>query len=364
MRNNVDEKIKKMLNDDIYIPQKITNRIRTSLEEDRKGVYLTMKLNKVIAAMIGIIVIGTGAVFAGKVIIENMNSVEIAKEYGYFEKVDMDYVKDAGLGIKIENYFIDQGRVGVTINLQTEEEIDSAEIYSTNLTGSNSYSEIIDGKIYIYSDESETGIEYKSRWDLIKFIDENGNEIRYDEDTIGGRGPELGEYEVLSNNVVSTLYTKPIYQEVTASKMKVVIKRVITHKDGNEKEYIGNWEFEIDIADKYLNKSNSIKYNGTVNLENVVVEKAELSATKLIVRLKAENLQKLLYRTEDNREILYGFPRLFGEEGEYNHEEINTEQSNYYDKNEMVFKFDISKFNAENSYKILLDGGMEITLTK
>ena len=191
-----------------------------------------------------------------------------------------------------------------------------------------------------------------------------GDEIRYDEDSIGGFGPKFGEYENIDNNITRTLYTMPIYKNINTNKMIITIKRVEIYTDNGKKEYIGNWKFEIDIADKFISTSDNIKYKGTVNIEDVVVEKAELSATKLIVTLKTKDLIKLLYGTNDNNEILYGNTRLFGEEKEYDNVEINTEQSNYYDKNEIVFKFDISKFNAENSYKIILEGGMEITLTK
>ena len=364
MESKFDDELNKMLNEEVNIPQKITNKIRSSLEEKRKGVYVGMKLNKVVATIVGIIIMSTVAVFAGKAIIEmeKRKVVDIAQDNGYFEKVDMDYVYDAGIGVKIEKYFIDQGRVGITINIHAEEEIDYAEIYSTDIKESGTYSEEINGNTYIHFDESEIGKEYNRRFDIIRFIDENGNEVRFDEDSIGGRGADMPKFENIDNNTIRGLCEKVLYQEVTTNKMKITIKRIILYKDGNKKEYVGNWNFEVNIAEKYLNHSNTIKYQGTVNLPNVVVEKATLSATKLVVTLKTENLNKLLYGT-DNK-LIYERPRLYGEAGEYDSGIINTEQSNYYDKNEMVLKFDISKFNAEDIYKIILDGGMEITLTK
>lgn len=364
MESKFDNELSKMLNEEVNIPQKVTNRIRSSLEKKRKGVHVGMKLNKVVATVVGIAIMSTGAVFAGKAIIEmeKRKVVDIAENNGYFEKVDMDYVYDAGIGVKIENYFIDQSRAGITINIHAEEEIDYAEIYSTAIRESGTYSEEIDGNIYVHVDESEIGKEYNRRFDIIRFIDENGNEVRFDEDSIGGRGADIPKFENIDNNTIRALCEKVLYQEVTTNKMKVTIRRIILYKDGNKKEYIGNWDFEINIAEKYLNHSNIIEYEGTVNLPNVVVEKATLSATKLVVTLKAENLNKLLYGTGDK--ILYEKPRLYGKEGEYDSGVMHTEQSNYYDKNEMVLKFDISKFNAEDVYKIILDEGMEITLTK
>lgn len=349
----IEQKLIEILNKDIYIPQKVSNQIKLSLKEEGKGVGINMKLKKVLATTIGIVLVGTTGVFAGKVIIDNMNSVDIAKEQGYFEKVDSDYIYHSGLGIRIENYFIDQGRVGVTFDVQSGEEFESFDLFNTTLTQNNTYSEEVEGRTVIHWDESESGLEYSNRYDIIKFVDKNGNEVRFDEDSIGGRGPEY-KYEKLENNVKRALYTTPIYQEVTADKMKVNIKRVVTHKDGNIKEYIGDWEFEIKIADRYLNKLNQIEYKGTTNLEKVTVEKATLSATKLIVTLGTDNLEELLYGSSENKEPLYGGVQLHGGEGEYNNQEINTERSNYYDENKIVIKFDISKFNSEDSYKIIL----------
>lgn len=370
MDNKLDKKISAMLNEEIYIPQKISNRIKISLEKKRKGIWLNIKFSKIVTTIALLLIVGTGVVFASKVIIDRIKSIDIAKEYGYFEKVDVDYIIDSGIGVKIEDYFIDKGRVGVTINIKPEEtfgnnkEIKEIEAYSTELRESNTYTEEIDGKFYVHFDESEQGLEYNERFNLIQFFDENGKEVKFDEDSIGGRGPEYGQCEYLDDDTVKFLYTKPIYQEVKAEKMKITIKRLSIYTQTEKKEYIGNWEFEIDISDRYKNKSDVIKYNGTVNLESIKIEKAELSATKLIVTVKTEDLRKLLYGEDGKGEILYGHPRLFGEEGEYNQEDINSEQSNYYDKNEIVFKFDISKFSSENSYKIVLDGGMVITLYK
>lgn len=362
MENKFEDKLSKMLNEEVNVPQKITNTIKKSLEEKDKSVYVRTKLNKIAATMVGIIIIGTGVVFAGKAIIESRNSVYIAEENQYFENVYMDYVYDNTIGIKVEKYFIDQGRIGITFNIQANEEFDKIEMYSTTLTKDGTYSEEINGTTYIKWDESEVGKEYNRRFDIIRLVDENGNEVRFDEDPIGGRGAEILQYEKLDNNKMRILYQTPVYQEITTNRMKVVIKRIVTYKEENKKEYIGNWEFEINIADKYLSQSNTIEYHGKVNLQNVIVEKATLSATKLIVTIKADDLNKLLNGT-DNKPV-YGAPKLLGEKEEYDSVNLNIEQSNYYDKNESVFKFDISKFSAEDTYQIVFDGGMIVTLTK
>ena len=172
MENNFDKKISNMLNDDIYIPQKITNTIKTSLNKEPKGIWLNIWLKKVIITMASIIMI-TSVVFAGKIYIEHMKSTKIAKDYGYFEDVNFDYIINDGLGIKLENYFIDQGKVGVTFNIQTPEKFNHIEMYSTDITESNTYYETIDGTTYVHWDESESGLEYNRRFDIIRFIDEN-----------------------------------------------------------------------------------------------------------------------------------------------------------------------------------------------
>lgn len=360
MKDKIDEKLTKMLNEDVYIPQKITNRIRTTLKEEKKGVWSKMKLKKIVAPLLGVLIVGTSVVFAGKVYFDKINSIQEAEENRYFETVHMDYVENAGLGIKIDNYFIDSNRVGVTISLQADEEISSAELYNTTLTESKTYSEVIDGQTYIHFDESESGREFNRRRELLKFFDQEGNEVKPVEES--GYGSSLGEYESLDNHTIRTLYTVPLHQEVIPDTMKITIKRVVAFIHGNTKEYIGNWDFEIPIAEKFKQKNNTL-YEGTVNLENVIVEKAELSATKLRVTLKADDLHKLYYGPNGDQEKLYGYPRLFGEEGAYNEQDIHAEELNSYETNQIILKFDISKFSAENSYTITL-GEMVITLTK
>ncbi|MDR0978470.1 MAG: hypothetical protein LBL91_00760 [Lachnospiraceae bacterium] len=366
MEDKFDKKIAKMLNEDVYIPQKIANRIKSSLKEERKEVMIGMKINKLVATMMGVIIVGTGATFAAKAIIDyRNNSINEAKANDYFEKVDMDYITDAGLGIKIDDYFIDNGRVGITLNIKSDEQIEPKEIYSTELTSDNTWSEEENGSIRVHPDESAEGAEYNNRFNLITFLDENGNEVKYSEDSIGGFGPELAKAEKLENNIVKQLYTMPIYKQVAPGTMKVTIKRIVAYVNPQEiKEYVGNWEFEIKIADRFVSKVDDIEYTGSVNVPNVFVEKATLSATELTVTLKTDDLEKLLYSGEDKSNILYSEPKLTSENMEYNSEDINVQQSNYYSENKMVLKFDISKYSAEDSYKITLNGGMKIELTK
>lgn len=351
MESKFDDELNKMLNEEVNIPQKITNKIRSSLEEKRKGVYVGMKLNKVVATIVGIVIMSAGAVIAGKAIIEKRNSIEIAEENGYFEKVDMDYVYDAGIGIKIEKYFIDQNRVAITFNMQTEE-FDITDLDNSVLLYSKAY---IEGNNITH--ESQTNVKYCM--DIIKFIDEKGDEIQ--RELVTGRGASISESEKVDDNTVRFFYEMPLYQEIESNKMKVVIQKIGVLKNLEEKEFIGNWEFEIDIADKYLNHSNIIEYQGRVNLQDVVVEKATLSATKLVVSLKADNLKNLLSGIDNKEEPV--FTRLFGEKGEYDNAKIGAERAMLYDKNEMIFRFNISNFNAENVYEIAL-GEMVITLTR
>ena len=84
MEKNFDEKLKKLFNKNIYIPQKVTNRIQTSLNEEKKEVPVHMYFSKMIAGIASVILIGTGGVFAAKALTNQFSAMQEAKENGFY----------------------------------------------------------------------------------------------------------------------------------------------------------------------------------------------------------------------------------------------------------------------------------------
>lgn len=348
MKDKFDEKISKILNENIYISQRVTYKLRNCLKEENKGEWAGIKWSKMLATMALVMIVGTGVVFAGKTWVNHrFASVLEASDHGYFEPVSGDFIKHNGLGIKVTEYFVDTTRVGLTFYIQADHEIDEVRMYNT---------------------EEKTNNFAAS--DVIRFIDETGNEIPYKGNEVGVHSAADFDYntEQLENNIFKMSYLQfPNEDYRKARKMKIVIKRVVTKKDGKEKEYIGNWEFEIDIADKYRQKSDRVLYHATVG--GVVVGNAELSGTEMVVKIndrqaneaqEASKKEAVSPSKRNEDEII--IPKLLGED----RKEIENVFSGgtFGDNDGTEIRFNISNYNQQNSYQIVLESGMIITLNK
>lgn len=319
MENKFDEKISKMLNEEVYIPQKITNRIRISLKAEKKGVWLNMKLKKIVVTLACVVVIGTGAVFATKTIIEYRKSMNIASEYGYFEEGQKEYIFFNGLGIRVDNYFMDKNQLGITFNFEIEENMQLVDFYSIGLQGTE-----------------------------IHFFDENREEIIM-EDT----GDNMGFEEItnIDNRHTTAIYTMKKAKEFKSQKIIVKIDKVLFAQDGETqlKEYKGNWEFELS-TEKYLNNQNDIQYKGITNAENIIVQKAELTATNFNIVLEIDNLDELVKPYVS----LFEVGKLIGTDVEIGIKNMRSSIGYDYDNNTATINMELSKFEAHDEYQLIL----------
>ena len=347
MEKNFDNKLKKLFNKNIYIPQKVTNRIQTSLNEEKKEVPVHMYFSKMIAGIASVILIGTGGVFAAKALTNQFSAMQEAKENGFYEEVGGDYIEHDGLGIRIANYFIDIRKVGITFEMQADEVVDEVRMY-----------------------RSTEQLNNPSTSDLIRFIDENGNEIPYSfTDAIGVHsGPDfLMSNEPIDNQHFQTSFIQyPNEDYHKARQMKVTIKKVVTKKDGKEKEYLGDWEFIIDIADRFLDNSNKITYQASIG--DTVVGEAQLSGTQLVLRIQSkeaveanQNHPEVITLPSKNDFEKY-IPRLLGEDRQ-ELENVFSSSHTSEDIGYTEYIFNISKYSAQNAYKVVIEG-MVINLTK
>lgn len=318
---NFENKLRTVCTEDIYIPQKFTYAIKSGLyENNRKWRFIEMK--KIIASILCIVFMGTGIVLASNSLWNHWNNkgVKTALEYGYVQNIEMDYNIQNDLGIKLDSIIIDNSNIGIVFNYKIPSNFKNIDNIAI--------------KDIVIKDEKNN------------IIFEDGNEkslsTGYAEEFVSENS--IVKQAILLNNLN---HTYPKSNNIYISFSTVNIFR----NQKNIKTITGNWNFDINVTDKFINRE-TIEYTAGQS-KDIEVISAELTSTGLDIEMKfnsplnAENLGKNI-KIQDNDENEYFSDKLIAE-NELTTPTIRT-------------SFPITIYNAHDNLKLIIKTDKEIII--
>lgn len=228
------------------IPLSTQDTIINAFNRPSKPISLVYKIQKVAIILICFVILTTGVVFAKDIIkfitslfSNTTEGIDKAVENGYVQNVDMDFIYDNGIGIKVDYLIMDDSNLDISF------------VYDVG----------------DYSDVDAVALnEYIIR-------DENGNVIYYNfEDyKTNFNGESLATYCYNINRLPKTfdnyLHESILFAGNNFPKCKNLVFEIISIKKQNNK-IDGNWIFNINLSSKILERNNNYytaSYNKFIN---------------------------------------------------------------------------------------------------
>lgn len=176
--------------------------------------------------------------------VNTTDAIDAAIENGYIQSVDMDYVYDNNIGVKINNLVLDDNTADITFEYKCDKD----------------YSNVILDEYVLKTNNCENTEELSDYFKINGFR-------RYKDSKKLGEG-------IFNESILYDLDNK--YKNF--NKIFFEIKSIIV-KDGEVYKTInGNWNFEINLCEKMLNRKNEI-YKATENalINNISAQLSELT---------------------------------------------------------------------------------------
>lgn len=210
-----------------FTATKIATILNSNKNTVKSKIYrIKQKLQKLALLILVLCVVSTTSVFAVKLIISyfttSRKAINTAVENNYIQNLDMDFIYDKDIGIKINYLLIDNKNMNISY------------VYDCK-----SYNNIsaINLKNYTITDENGN-IIYGNDFDSMSEIFDNFGEITLNHE---------------SNFIHSTLY-RTLYNFPNFNKLIFNIKEITINSNNNLQTISGNWIFEVNIEDKFINR--------------------------------------------------------------------------------------------------------------
>lgn len=302
--DDLDNKIKNILSEDIETSYKYQNMIRNTLKERKKNKNVFIKKGfKLITATCACIIVATSVIFAKDISnwvkgIFNNNSkgIDTAIENGYILQPDMEYINSNGTEVKIDNLIMDDFNLSFTVNLKFKDEILVNEISSVYLPDMI----IIDNEnkiIYCqdkntfdqYCNENELSLKYK------EFNDYN----------INSGSNWFIKVKNLQDNSVDLVYNLYANNFPKSKEINLLFKQIEIEKDENSENKTiikGDWKLNIEIPEEFYNRE-AIVYK-VKNCSNPKINVTEAIVYNTCMKFTLTTQEELIYDPEDSEDVI------------------------------------------------------------
>ena len=252
----IEKEIKRVLTEDIELPLKYKNIIRTTLKEKSKEPIINNKhrMVKILATGCVCVIVTTSIVYGKDIsnfiqnFFNNSKGIDTAVENGYIEKLDEEYIKSSNTQVKIDNILMDDYNLNFTINIKFEENIDVENISKANI------------KDMIITDEENKILYCENQEKFNKYISEKNLKYTYktfNENYINSgsnwyiKEKNSDEHSIkLVYNLFSSNYPK-------SKKIEINFNTISLNKENSEETEIkGEWNLNIDIPEKMSEREN------------------------------------------------------------------------------------------------------------
>lgn len=211
--------------------EKIAELLHSNKNTVKSKVYrIRLKLKELAIIVLVLCIITTTTVFADDIIefiislfTTSRQAIDTAVENDYVQNVDMDFVYDKNIGIKVDYILIDDTNLDVSyvFDCKSDTDITSVELLDYTITDENG------NKIY----STDMKCIANSSNNFVRPVQINKTLFKY-----------------------SNLYTTQNYFPLS-NKFIFNIKLVAISKNSIFQEINGNWNFEIDLEDKFFNRN-------------------------------------------------------------------------------------------------------------
>lgn len=246
----------------------------------------------------GIIIVSTtGVVFAKDIgeFIKNKfgnnasDGVESAVQQGYISDVKTEYQDADGIEVKVDSFIMDDFNFAMNFKITVNEKYNIDNFKGVVLEDLRITDET--GKVVFVTHEADEGKDEPEYWGAysIGTIERNGNEIIVALTATGN--PEVFPRSKKLNVKFTKLSTK-----------------VCDGRYGENKTYVGNWNFDIDVPSEFYNRETIIYKATKCNDESIDLNKiqATLSKTALkisIPEISTDNIDYELLHTSTPKSI-------------------------------------------------------------
>ena len=295
MTNN-DEKLEKMIFDfcknDTEVPPYIDKAVRDGLDKCKNApskISKTFGLKRIAVILICFGLLATGGVFAINYIVSLFTNstpgIDSATQNGFVHNIDMDFVYDSNIGIKVGNIVMSTNTLDISFVYDCTDynDISKINIYEYSITDENGN---------LIAKVNEPKIDEESIANDFVNVEENINNSNYYNNSVLFKSREFPNLEKLFFNISSLQ---------------------INSKDENY--YInGNWNFEISLNDELgsesinLTNSNISEYVKSVeSYLNETTFVVDLELTEKLDKSIGYDLNNILLIDDENNVYYYDF---------------------------------------------------------
>ena len=276
MTNN-DEKLEKMIFDfcknDTEVPPYIDKAVKDGLDRCKNShskVSKPFSLKRIAVILICFGLLATGGVFAINYIVSLFTNstpgIDSATQNGFVHNIDMDFVYDNNIGIKVDNVVMSTNTLDISFVYDCPDYNDISKI--------NIYE-------YLITDESENLIAKVSEQDIDK-----------SSKTFEITDYEHSEYSYENNYYYNSLLLKS-NDFTNIEILNLSITTILINSDDKNYYINGNWNFEINLNDELDSELTSLT-NSNIS-EYVKSIESYLNETTFVVDLElTEKLDKSL----------------------------------------------------------------------
>lgn len=255
--NDLDRRIKSILNEKLEIPEKYDNMIFNTLNSLPEKEQLTLvsrnKFKISFATACCILCLATSIVFAEEItafikhIFNYSKGLDKAVESGYIENTNIETIKSNGTVITAENFLMDDFNLSFTfkVDLENQELLnDTSKIEFLDLLITDEENRIL------YCEDKERFNEYCTNNNLdYKYREFNENYIS------SGMNKYIKNKE---DNEISAIYNLYADKFPKSKKLFIDVSKIkcASEKNENSSEVIleGNWNIELDVPEKFYNR--------------------------------------------------------------------------------------------------------------
>ncbi len=339
--NELDKMLFEYFDNSKEVPKYINETIHNTLQKEKKKRNSINIIRKVAIIIVSFGIISTSAVFADDIInfitllfTNSTEAIDSAVENGYVQNVDMDYIYDEDIGVKVDNVVLDDTNLDISFvyNYRGIEEINSIELYEYTIKDEN------DKILYEFSEEPII----KDSQDIITEVMKDNKMMQIDNNT-------YKESLIYSAEKINNI-----------NKLIIEIKRGNLVSNNENIIKIGNWKLEIELNDLFKSRDNEY-YNVS---ENDYVNDSLITLTETSLKIYLElncGINPSIIR--DNNQIV--LKDDLGKEYLYDFSDLKTEMLDGKNINKLYLEYDIGKyFHDINNLELIIKNESEDIVIK